>query len=146
MLAPVMMHYSEPGTVMSGISEGIYTFFSTTCHQEESRSFHIFGEMFAVCSRCTIIYFGFLAGVVVYPLFRKLDNTILPSVWILLIAAGLMLLDVVFDVTGVLKNTFITRSITGFLLGVVLPFYLIPGFTMVYFELKSFKNYKKKYK
>jgi len=105
-----MMHYSEPGTVMSGISEGIYTFFSTTCHQEESRSFHIFGEMFAVCSRCTIIYFGFLAGVVVYPLFRKLDNTILPSVWILLIAAGLMLLDVVFDVTGVLKNTFITRQ------------------------------------
>lgn len=135
-----------PGSFVSGFAEGIYTFFSTTCHQEESRSFHIFGEILAVCSRCTVIYAGFFIGVLIYPIFKKLDNTQLPPVWILLSISALMLADVLFDISGIMKNTFITRSITGFLLGVILPFYLIPGFTMVYSELKSYKNYKKKYK
>ncbi|MBE2256299.1 MAG: DUF2085 domain-containing protein [Ignavibacteria bacterium] len=145
-MAPVLMANSKPGSILNSISQGLYTFFSTTCHQEESRSFHIFGEMFAVCSRCFILYAGFLAGVIVYPFFKKLDNTTLPHVWMLLSAAGLMLADVLLDISGIHKNTFLTRSITGFLLGVVLPFYLIPGFTMVYLELKNFKNYKKKIK
>jgi uncharacterized membrane protein len=38
---------------------GVYQFFSSICHQNPSRSWHLAGEPFAVCIRCTSIYFAF---------------------------------------------------------------------------------------
>ena len=43
----------------------IYLFFSTICHQLPARSWHIHGEQLAVCIRCTAIYYGFLAGLLI---------------------------------------------------------------------------------
>jgi hypothetical protein len=37
----------------------LYEFFSTICHQDPSRSWHIFGGTLPVCIRCASIYFGF---------------------------------------------------------------------------------------
>ena len=42
----------------------VYLFFSRLCHQLPGRSWHIHGEQLAVCIRCTSIYLGFLAGLV----------------------------------------------------------------------------------
>jgi len=73
------------------------------------------------------VYTGFLLGVVVYPFLKGLGNNKLPSVWILLLFALLLFLDAILDYLGILKNTFFSRSVTGSLIGILLPFYLIPG-------------------
>ena len=126
------------GGVFSDFGSFMYLFYSPTCHQEELRSFSIFGEKFAVCSRCTTIYFAFLLGTLVYPFTRKITNTTLPSIWFLVSACVVMVLDVGMDILDVMKNTYVTRSIAGAVLGLVLSFYLIPGFINFAYEVTSF--------
>ncbi|MBZ0203963.1 MAG: DUF2085 domain-containing protein [Ignavibacteria bacterium] len=120
--------------IKGSISDGIYSFYSSSCHQLESRS-HFLGEhKFGVCSRCTAIYFGFLLGVIAYPFVRKLSHIDLPSLFYLFIPVALMLLDVALDLADVQKNSFITREITGGIIGVILPFFIIPGIIRVFYE------------
>jgi uncharacterized membrane protein len=101
--------------------------FSKACHQLDDRSLHAFGHKLGVCARCTTIYFGFLAGTIAYPFFRKLNNSDLPPLWILFAGAGLVALDAGLDTFDIVKNTFLTREITGGILGIILSFYLVPG-------------------
>lgn len=135
LITPLLIY---SGGIFSEIGSFMYLFYSPTCHQEELRSFSIFGEKFAVCSRCTTIYFSFLLGTLVYPLTRKITNTKLPSIWFLISACIIMVLDVGMDLMDLYKNTYITRSITGAVLGFVLSFYLIPGFINFAYEVTSF--------
>lgn len=104
-----------------------YSFFSSTCHQIEERSFFIFGMPMPVCSRCSTIYFAFLLSVAIYPFAKGIENTKLPPLWILLLFSLFLFLDAVLDISGIFANTFLTRSISGGLLGFILPFFLIPG-------------------
>ncbi len=69
-----------------------------------------------------------------YPLVRKLNNIDLPSLFYLFIGVGLMLLDVGLDLLDVQKNSFITRDITGGIIGIILPFFIIPGVIRVFYE------------
>lgn len=124
------------------VSSVLYIFFSSACHQIDDRSYHIMGHMLGVCSRCSFIYFSFLLGIILYPFIHKLDNVRMPAIWVIITAAGIMLADSLLDIFDILDNTFLTRSITGFILGVVLPFYLIPGFTILSYEIHSFFKYK----
>lgn len=138
--APLFIH---SGGVLSKLSFLIYGFFSTTCHQEEARSFIIAGGQVAVCSRCLVIYLSFTLGTIVYPFFKNLNKIDMPSIWILLGAAAVMFFDAIAGFIGIYENTFLTRSITGGLLGFVLPFYIIPGLINFIFEVKNFlKNDK----
>src|SRR5207248_3168461 len=57
-VAPVAQAYGY-----SSIALVIYTTFGKSCHQIPERSFFIDGHPFAICARCTGIYFGFAAGV-----------------------------------------------------------------------------------
>jgi uncharacterized membrane protein len=117
-----------------GASEWFYSFFSSSCHQLESRS-HFLGEFkYGVCSRCTAIYFGFLLGVILYPFVRRLNNIDLPSLFWLFVGVALMLLDVALDLLDIQKNSFVTREITGGIIGVILPFFIIPGIIRVFYE------------
>ncbi|MBK9331505.1 MAG: DUF2085 domain-containing protein [Ignavibacteria bacterium] len=125
------------------ISSYLYLFFSPVCHQEDARSFFIFGEKLGVCSRCLWIYAGFFTGTALYPLKYKLDNINTPSVIYLLIASLLLGVDVLLKWSNILQNSFITRSVTGFLIGFVLPYYLIPGFVRFFSEVNLF--FKNKY-
>ncbi len=124
LIAPVWA--DEPG-IRGGVSEFFYKFFSSACHQLDDRSLHIEGHKLGVCSRCTLIYFGFLTGIILYPFFRKLRNIEMPSIFFLLAGVALMGIDVSLDLLDIIKNTFITREITGGILGLILPFYIIPG-------------------
>ncbi|MFA5404372.1 MAG: DUF2085 domain-containing protein [Ignavibacteria bacterium] len=134
--------------ILKTISDFSYTFYSVTCHQIDNRSFHIVGEKYAVCSRCLSIYWSFLFSVIIYPFIKGLNNTKLPSLWLLLIPGLLLFLDAVLDLFGIINNTFISRSITGALIGFILPFYLIPGFYNLFNELfiyfESYKTVKDK--
>ena len=112
-------------------SEFLYTFYSASCHQDDARSLHISGFELGVCSRCTAIYFSFLLASILYPFIRKLNNLILPPLWILLAGAGLVAVDAGLDIFGIVPNTFISREITGAIIGFILPFYIIPGSIML---------------
>jgi len=119
------------------ISEYTYSFFSKSCHQIDDRSFHMWGNKLGVCSRCTAIYIAFLLGVIIYPFVRNLSNIDLPSLIFLGVGVLLLVLDAGLDIFDVVKNTFVTREITGAIIGFVLPFYLIPGTIRVFYEFKQ---------
>jgi|ERR1043165_4373863 uncharacterized membrane protein len=105
----------------------IYAAFSKFCHQIRERSFEVAGHPFAVCARCTGIYFGFAASVLVYPLARSLKRTDAPARWWLLVALLPTAIDFALDFFGILENTHWSRLLTGALLGGVTAFYVVPG-------------------
>ncbi|MBV6478327.1 MAG: hypothetical protein HGGPFJEG_01078 [Ignavibacteria bacterium] len=130
--APIFMNI---GGILKIPAEILYLFFSKTCHQFESRSFFLFDNPAAVCSRCLTIYIGFFFGIVLYPLKNKLNNTSVPPLYILFIFIIPLAADVFLDWAGIMSNTFFTRSLSGFVTGVILPFYLIPGFVKFFNEV-----------
>jgi hypothetical protein len=81
-----------------------------------------------------MVYFGFLFASILYPYVRKLNNLELPPIWILLTGAGLVALDAGLHIFGILQNSFISREITGALIGLILPFFIIPGTIRVLHE------------
>jgi uncharacterized membrane protein len=105
----------------------IYEMFGRVCHQIPERSFYVEGHPFAVCARCTGIYFGFAAGVLLYPLVRSLRRGDAPARKWLLWASVPALLDFALGFFGVLENTHLSRFLTGALLGAVAAFYVVPG-------------------
>jgi uncharacterized membrane protein len=105
----------------------LYEMFGRVCHQIPERAFHLEGQPFAVCARCTGIYFGFAAGMLVFPLVRSLRRGDTPARKWLLLAAVPTLLDFALGFFGVLENTHWSRSLTGALLGAVAAFYVLPG-------------------
>jgi uncharacterized membrane protein len=105
----------------------LYQMFSRVCHQIPERAFYLGGYPLAVCARCTGIYLGFAAGVLVYPLVRSLRRGDTPARKWLLLAAVPTLFDFALGFFGVVENTQWSRSITGALLGAVAAFYVVPG-------------------
>jgi uncharacterized membrane protein len=105
----------------------LYEMFGLVCHQIPERSFQVEGHPFAVCARCTGIYFGFAAGVLIFPLVRSLSRVDIPARKWLLLAAVPTLLDFSLGFFRLLENTHWSRSLTGALLGAVAAFYVLPG-------------------
>ena len=105
----------------------IYKSFGRFCHQIPGRSFYLDGYPLAVCARCAGIYFGFAAGVVLYPLARSLKRSDAPARRWLLVALVPTALDFALDFFHIWENTHLTRSVTGALLGGVAAFYVVPG-------------------
>lgn len=99
-----------------------YRFFSSICHQFESRSLHLFGETLGVCSRCTAVYLGFWAGALVLPL---VSTRISYRPW-LLIAMAPMIADVVLEYAGIHGSSTATRLLTGLFFGTNMGLLLTP--------------------
>lgn len=138
-LAPLLHSF---GGVFERISSAIYVLFSRTCHQDSARSFHILNLPLAVCSRCIAIYAGFVIGTVLYPFKYSFDNIRPPSLYILIVPLLLLLLDVALDLLNILSNTYLSRSVTGFLMGFALAPFIIPGFVKFFIEVHSFLRNK----
>jgi len=111
----------------SGLNVFIYAIFSPLCHQIQSRSFFLFEYPLAVCARCLGIYFGFLGGTGFFPFLRGFSNLNLPKTRTFI----LMSLPIVMDAVGSFFSFWVTsnwfRFITGFIWGMILPFYFITG-------------------
>jgi uncharacterized membrane protein len=97
-------------------SSAIYSFFAMICHQDPSRSWHIFGEQFPVCIRCTSIYFGFLAA---------LCLRLSPKTQWLRAALVLMLFEFVF--ARLILDAAVFRSFTGILFGIAAAPFVLRG-------------------
>ncbi len=111
----------------TGLSSPLYTFFRFLCHQQPERSFHVMGEQFGVCSRCFGVYFGILAGFVVYPLWRRIDEIEpLSKVWLFL---SLIPIGIDWSLTffGIWENTQLSRFLTGLILGVACATFIVPA-------------------
>jgi uncharacterized membrane protein len=124
LLAPVL---AAAGGVPARAASVIYQFFQPLCHQLNSRSFHLYGEPFAVCIRCSAIYFAFLAATLLFPLVCSVDRAALPNRRFLLVAALPMALDVCADTLGLHESTLLSRTVSGVVLGGILPFYIVPA-------------------
>jgi uncharacterized membrane protein len=118
-LAAAAHHDSLAGT--------LYHSFGLLCHQLPERSFFIAGHKFAVCSRCTGVYLGFVVTLALYPLLKSLRRTDLPARKWLIAASVPLLIDFGVTFFGVWENTHTTRFLTGMLLGSVMVFYVMPG-------------------
>jgi uncharacterized membrane protein len=105
----------------------IYAFFRPLCHQLDDRSFHLWGVPLAVCSRCSSIYAGFLAGTFAYPFCGSLRHRF-PSDRVLLVIASIpLMIDVGAGAIGLYDVTNVTRAATGAWFGIVIPLVVVPG-------------------
>lgn len=109
----------------------LYRSLSAVCHQLPERSFYWRGFPLGVCSRCTGIYLGFLLGLLLYPLLRRIENEQFPDRWWLIGAAIPMLIDFGGGWVGLFTNTFYSRAATGALSGCASAFYILPGFVSI---------------
>jgi uncharacterized membrane protein len=134
LLAPLWQ--GEPD-FRGSVSDFLYTFFSASCHQLPERSLFLAGAKLGVCSRCTMIYFGFLLTTIIYPFVKKLSNIELPALWILFTGVALVALDAGLEIFHLHNNSFFSREITGAILGMILPFYIIPGTVRLFEEFFS---------
>jgi uncharacterized membrane protein len=123
-LAPLLV---ASGGILPMIGQGLYQFFHPICHQLDGRTLHLMGKPLAVCSRCSSLYGAFFLGALLYPFLRGLHPPVLPHRLVLLAAAVPMLLDVTAGMIGLHAVTNETRVLSGVLLGIVMPFFLIPA-------------------
>jgi uncharacterized membrane protein len=120
--APLLQSSGHPGVAFE-----IYRIFSYFCHQIPERSFHLAGEQFAVCSRCTGLYAGFTLATLAYPLFRSLRSTDTPRIIWLFASALPLAIDFGLTYFGVWQNNHFTRFTTGALFGAVAAIFILPG-------------------
>ena len=109
------------------VASPVFTFFGYICHQLPDRSFHLMGHQLGVCSRCFGVYFGLLAGVLAYPLWRRIDEIEpLPRVFLF---ASIIPMGIDWSLTffGIWENTHASRFITGLILGVGCATFIIPA-------------------
>ncbi len=111
-----------------------YLMFSSACHQISERSLHVFGAKMAVCARCFGIYAGMLIGCLLYPFLNRFER--MPPGWVMLAAIASLALDGVSQLFGLRESSNILRVLTGLLFGGVIPYYLIPGFNLIYEDIK----------
>lgn len=111
----------------AALAASIYKAFGLVCHQIPDRSLHLFGHQFAVCSRCTGIYFGFAAAAAFYPLARPLSRPDSPSRLWLLLAALPLATDFALGYFSIWENTHWSRFLSGALLSAVAVFFVMPG-------------------
>ena len=110
------------------------------CHRIPARSFHLHGHALPLCARCTGIYLGVMAGVIVYGLSGRLRSGRLPPVRVLI---ALVLFGLAIAVDGI--NSYLSlfafytplftpnntlRLITGLYAGLTMITIMLPVFNM----------------
>ncbi len=122
-------------------SNSVYTFFSYLCHQISWRSYHVVDYPMAVCARCFGFYGGFLVGLVIYPLFRSINNTEPFSRFWLFLAMIPMGVDWSLEYFDIWNNTHFSRLISGAILGAACAFFIVPALIEInYFLAEKFQK------
>lgn len=121
-----------------GLFPFFYACFSPICHQNPSRSFHLFGFPLAVCARCLGIYAGFLVGMVLYPFKRGFLSVRLPKIALFLAVSTPIGIDTAANILALWSTSNPIRFVIGFFWGFILPFYFLTG--LVELALHFHKN------
>ena len=115
--APLLSHLGQ-----EWISRIIYGFYSLFCHQETSRSFLLFGNQVAICSRCLSFY----SSVLIFGLWVSLKRVKPLELKLALLLILPALLDVLLQILDIKESTNLIRVTTGVLLGMAVSLYLFP--------------------
>ena len=127
----------------TGVSAPIYKFFSYICHQIPARSFHYAEYALAVCSRCFGVYFGLFLGFIIYPFLRSIEeNEPLPRFW-LFTAMVPMAVDWLLGVFEIWENTYLSRFLTGAILGAACAVFIVPALIEVFVLLSNKRQVKR---
>jgi len=102
---------------LPAVAVAIAVFFSHLCHQNPSRSFVLAGTTLPVCARCLALYIGGFVGIAAYPALGLCWREFQKVATFLIASLVLIVIDVVLDMAGLRKNTFLSRSLTGALFG-----------------------------
>jgi uncharacterized membrane protein len=100
----------------------VYRFYGFFCHQEASRSFLIFGDQVAICSRCLSFYCSALA----VGMWVGLKKPKALSFRLALILCLPAMVSVLLQTLGLFESTNLIRVTTGALLGTAASLYLFP--------------------
>jgi uncharacterized membrane protein len=122
------------------LAAALYQGFGYVCHQQPERSFFLAGHQLAVCSRCTGIYFGFVALTLLYPALLPLRSTAVPERKWLVLAAVPLAIDFALGFLGIWENTHTSRFLTGALFGGVVVLYLLPALAELSLRLGRGEN------
>jgi uncharacterized membrane protein len=117
--APYLATHARPG-----LAALVYLVFSPICHQNPARSFVLVGASWAVCQRCSGIYFGLFVGSLLPPIRRVFPP---PSRKMVLAATAPLALDACLPLIGIWENTPASRFVSGCLFGTVLSMLLLEG-------------------
>ena len=90
-----------------------------------------------VCARDVAIYLAMLAGMLLLPFLWEIEAEEWPNRWILLVAAIPIAIDGTTQLVGLRESTNLLRLVTGAIIGIVLPFYLLPIINSVYYFLQA---------
>ena len=127
----------------SSVSNPLYQFFGFLCHQNSTRSFHLYEHAFAVCSRCFGVYFGLFFGFIIYPFLRSIEETEpIPRFW-LFTAMIPMAVDWMLGVFEIWENTHLSRLLTGAILGAVCAVFILPALIEVFGLLANKRKVKR---
>ncbi|MEX2117145.1 MAG: DUF2085 domain-containing protein [Bacteroidota bacterium] len=129
--APVLRSMDIP------LSSMLYSLFSEVCHQIPDRSFQIGGEPLAVCIRCSAIYFSIFASLLFSLFLTRFHFNKYPPAWILTAAVAPIVLDVLLNLSGIHASTVWTRTLSGVVAGLVVPFFLMPPLIEAIHQLKE---------
>ncbi|GAB5407825.1 MAG: hypothetical protein BalsKO_01900 [Balneolaceae bacterium] len=123
-LGPGLFHQSALG----GYSWQ-HQIFDVLCHQDSARSYLVYGEAMAVCSRCLGIYGSFAVIMLLMPLIGRFFTVINHLILKLIIATIVLnLVDVLFNALGIWTNTLHSRLLLGALFGGSLALFLTNEF------------------
>ncbi len=101
--------------VAQGASPKWRLLFRVLCHGIERRCFDLWHTPMPICARCTGIYIGMLAGIVIFALLPRLEERI--ARWALAIALVPMAIDGLTQLVMLRESTNSLRLETGLLAG-----------------------------
>ncbi|MFA6489073.1 MAG: DUF2085 domain-containing protein [Candidatus Micrarchaeia archaeon] len=98
------------------------------------------GYKFPVCARDMGIYLAMFLGLLILPFVQKIEGEGWPNKWIIATAAVPIALDGGTQLIGLRESSNLLREITGAIVGVVLPFYIVPMLNSLYSFLQQKKR------
>jgi uncharacterized membrane protein len=101
--------------VAHGASPKWRLLFRLLCHGIERRCFELWHTPMPICARCTGIYFGMLAGIVLFALLPRIEERI--ARWALAVAIVPMAVDGLTQLALLRESTNLLRLETGLLAG-----------------------------
>lgn len=102
------------------------------------------GYKLPVCARDVAIYAAMLIGLLALPFIRRMESEEWPNKWLLVAACIPIGIDGGTQALGLRESSNLLRVITGAIVGVVLPFYLLPLLNTLYLGAREKLFGKKK--
>ena len=102
------------------------------------------GYKLPVCSRDVAIYLAMLLGALLLPLFQKMGSEEWPSKWLLVAVCTPIAIDGGTQILGLRESSNFLREATGAIVGIALPFYIVPMLNSLYALMLEKAGKKKK--